>query len=198
MPTIDPRVDAYIAASPAFAQPILTHIRAVVHGACPNVEETMKWRMPHFQYKGMLCQMSAFTAHCALGFWQGAILFPDAPEKASMGHFGRITSIKDLPSKKELTAIVRHAMKLNDDGVTRTAKPRVAPKDVIVPEDFAKALMANPAAHSVFDAGSPSFQREYVAWIDDAKAEATRLRRMAQALAWLAEGKGRNWKYEKC
>ena len=198
MPVIDPRIDAYIAASPDFARPILTHLRDVIHTACPDVEETMKWSRPHFQYKGMLCQMSAFTAHCALGFWKGAILFPDLTEKDAMGHFGRIASIDDLPSKKELADVVRRAMKLNEEGVKAPARPKVAPKELAVPDDFAKALKADKAAQKVFDAGSTSFKREYVAWIEDAKADATRMRRMGQAIEWLAQGKGRNWKYEKC
>jgi hypothetical protein len=197
MPTIDPRIDAYITASPAFAQPILTHLREVIHAACPEVEETIKWSRPHFQYKGMLCQMSAFKAHCVLGFWKGAILFPDAGERESMGHVGRITSVKDLPSKKELSALIKRAMKLNDDAAGVPAKPKAVAKELPVPEDFAEALKACASARKAFEAGSNSFKREYVDWIVDAKAEATRRRRMDQALAWLAEGKARNWKYEK-
>jgi hypothetical protein len=198
MPTLDPRIDAYIAASPAFAQPILTHLRGVIHAACPEVEETIKWSRPHFQYKGMLCQMSAFKEHCALGFWKGAILFPELADKDSMGHFGRISSVKDLPSKKELAALIKRAAKLNDEDVKPAAMPRAAPRELIVPVDFAVALKANKAAQKVFDAGSPSFKREYVSWIEQAKAEATRLRRMAQAIECLADGKARNWKYESC
>lgn len=197
MPTIDPRIDAYIANSAEFAQPILTHLRQLVHAACPEVEETMKWSAPHFGYKGMLCHMASFKAHCAFGFWKGSILFPDV-EKESMGHLGRITSIKDLPSKKELTAYIKQAMKLNEEGVKAEAKPKTAPKELAVPDYFAAALKANKAAQRTFDAGSPSFKREYVTWIVEAKAEATRLRRMEQAIEWLAEGKARNWKYEKC
>lgn len=197
MPTIDPRIDAYIAAAPEFAQPILVHVRGVIHAACPDVEETMKWSRPHFQYKGMLCHLSAFKAHCALGFWQGALLFPDVESGEGLGHFGRITSITDLPSKKALMALIQQAMKLNDAGVKASTRPRAAPTELNVPEDFAAALKADKAAHDVFIAGSPSFRREYVMWIEDAKAPATRLRRMAQAREWLAVGKARNWKYEK-
>lgn len=196
MPTIDPCIDAYIAASPEFAQTILAHLRAVIHGACPDVQETMKWSRPHFQYKGMLCQMSAFKAHCALGFWKGAVLFPESAEGDGMGHFGRIRSIQDLPSRRDLAAIVKRAMKLNDEGVKRAVKPGGARAELIVPQDFAAALSADKAAQTVFESGSASFKREYVMWIEEAKAEATRLRRMAQAVAWLAEGKARNWKYE--
>ncbi len=115
-----------------------------------------------------------------------------------MGHMGRIGSIKDLPSKKELLAIVKRAMKLNDDDVKPPARQKSSPQSLTVPEDFAAALKTEPLALKVFNAGSTSFKREYVAWIEDAKADATRLRRMTQAIAWLAEGKARNWKYEKC
>ena len=200
MPTIDPRIDAYIAASSEFAWPILAHLRAIVHAACPEVEETMKWSRPHFQYKGMLCQISAFKGHCVMGFWKGALLFPDMDEKESMGHFGRITSLADLPSKEVIADYVKQAMKLNDDGVPSPARaaPKAAARAVEAPDYFVAALEKNSAALANFEAGSPSFKREYVDWIVDAKAEATRLRRMAQAIAWLAEGKARNWKYAKC
>lgn len=197
MATIDPRIDAYIANSAEFAQPILAHLRQVIHAACPKVEETMKWSMPHFMYKGILCNLASFKAHCAMGFWKGSIIFPDM-EKESMGHLGKITSLKELPSKKELTGYVKKAMQLNEEGVKVEAKPKAAPKPLVVPDYFAAALTADQAAQKVFDAGSTSFKREYVMWLEDAKTEATRNKRMAQAIAWLAEGKARNWKYEKC
>jgi hypothetical protein len=199
MPIIDPRVDAYIAASPAFAQPILAHLRALVHAACPEVEETLKWSAPHFLHKGMMCHMAAFKAHCAFGFWKGALLFPDMDEKESMGHLGRIAALKDLPSKKVLTGYIKQAMKLNDDGVKTPARaaPKVA-RPLAVPDYFSAALKKSKPALAAFDAGSTSFKREYVDWLEEAKTEPTRLRRMEQAIEWLAEGKARNWKYEKC
>lgn len=199
MPTIDPRIDTYIAQSPDFAQPILTHLREVIHAACPQVEETMKWSRPHFEYKGLLCGMSAFKAHCGFGFWKGAMMFPGMTEKEAMGQFGRITSVKDLPPKTELAAFVKRAMQLNEAGVVAPARTRpVTPRPLTVPDYFATALKADKAASKNFDAGSTSFKREYVDWLEEAKTEATRLRRMAQAIEWIAEGKGRNWKYEKC
>ncbi len=70
MPTYDPRIDAYIDKSASFAQPILTHLRDLVHQACPDVEETMKWSMPHFDYKGVMCSMASFKQHCSVSFWK--------------------------------------------------------------------------------------------------------------------------------
>lgn len=199
MPVIDPRVDAYISQSPEFAQPILVHLREVIHAACPDVEETMKWSRPHFEYKGLLCGMSAFKAHCGLGFWKGALMFPGMSEREAMGHFGRIESVSDLPSKKELASLVKRAMQLNEEGAKAPARARpAAPRALVVPDFFQAALNARQAAQENFAAGSTSFKREYVDWITEAKTEPTRERRMAQAVEWIAEGKGRNWKYEKC
>lgn len=199
MPTIDPRIDAYIAESWEFAQPILTHLREVIHGACPQVQETMKWSRPHFEYNGLLCGMSAFMAHCGFGFWKGALMFPGTSELAAAGHFGRIISVKDLPSKKVLAGYVKQAMLLNEEGAKAPARvKRATPRTLLVPDYFQAALQARAQAQEKFDAGSTSFQREYVDWLADAKTEATRLRRMDQAIDWTADGKGRNWKYEKC
>jgi uncharacterized protein YdeI (YjbR/CyaY-like superfamily) len=201
MGTRDARVDAYIAKSAEFARPILTHLREVVHAACPGVEETMKWSFPHFMYKGMLCSMASFKGHCAFGFWKGALIVGDGDggaEKA-MGQFGRITSLSDLPSKKVLGGYIKEAMKLNEAGVKAPArsKPK-ATKELVVPDDLAVALRGNQPARAAFEAFSPSHKREYVAWITEAKTEATRARRLSTAIEWMAEGKPRNWKYMDC
>lgn len=198
MPTIDPRIDAYIAASPDFARPILEHVRAVVHAACPQVEETMKWSRPHFLYKGILLGMSAFKEHCAVGFWKGSLIVEGHEGSDGMGQFGRITTLKDLPSKKVLAGYVKQAMKLNDEGVQAPSRAPSAPRPLSTPDDLAAALAANPAAQATYDKGSPSFKREYVEWLEDAKTAPTRLRRLEQTVEWLAEGKSRNWKYQKC
>jgi uncharacterized protein YdeI (YjbR/CyaY-like superfamily) len=199
--TRDTRIDAYIAKSADFARPILTHIRDVVHGACPDVEETMKWSFPHFQYKGMLCSMAAFKEHCSFGFWKGSLIVENASgeDEKGMGQFGRITKVSDLPSKTVLRGYIKKAMKLNEDGVKVPArtKPKT-PKELDVPDDLARALQANKSARAVFEAFSPSAKREYVEWITDAKTDATRTRRLETAIEWIAEGKSRNWKYEKC
>lgn len=201
MPTIDPRIDAYIANSAEFAQPILRHLREVVHAACPEVEETMKWSFPHFMYNGMLCGMASFKAHCTFGFWKGKLLIEQADEKTreAMGQFGRITVVKDLPPKKVLAGYVKQAMRLNDEGVKAPARAKpAAPRELVVPGYFTEALAGQQPALDNFEAFSTSRKRDYVEWLDEAKTEATRLRRLAQAVEWIAEGKSRNWKYEKC
>jgi len=197
----DARVDAYIAKSAAFAQPILTHLRDIVHAACPDVEETMKWSFPNFIYKGMLCSMASFKEHCAFGFWKGSLIVGNSGGEAEegMGQFGRITKLSDLPSKNVLTGYIKEAMKLNEAGVKKPAPPKPkTPRELVVPDDLAEALQENAVARATFAKFSPSHKREYVEWITEAKTEATRTKRLRTAIEWMAEGKARNWKYMNC
>ena len=196
----DKRIDAYIAKSGDFAKPILTHLRATVHEACPEVEETMKWSMPFFLYKGMLCNMASFKQHCAFGFWKGRIIVRNgqATEEA-MGQFGRITAIDLLPPKMVLFDYIKKAMQLNESGVKLKKAPvkRVA-KELVISPYFHAALKKNKKALATFDAFSYSKRKDYVDWVSDAKTEETRQKRLQTSIEWLAEGKSRNWKYEKC
>jgi len=202
MPKIDKRVDDYIAKAADFAQPILTELRNVVHEACPEVEEAIKWSCPHFLYQGKLfCSMAAFKQHCAFHIWHGSQVVEAKNNKSeeAMGQFGRIASVKDLPPKKTLIAYLNKAMALIDSGAKRTyAKPRAEKKELVVPSYVTSALKKNKQAQATFDAFSYSHKKEYVEWITEAKTDETRQRRIATMLEWLVEGKRRNWKYEKC
>ena len=198
--TRDPRIDAYIERAAPFAQPILMQVRELVHEACPQVEESIKWGMPSFSYAGgILCGMAAFKQHASFGFWKHALVVGEGEPRDGMGSYGKMTSLKDLPPKKTLLAHVRKAMKLNEDGVKSPTPRKAAPKPPPeTPSDLVAALKQNKAAKASFDAFPPSCKREYVEWITEAKREQTRAKRLAQAVEWMAEGKRRNWKYENC
>lgn len=191
----DPRIDAYIAKSAGFAKPILTYLRDAIHEAVPDVEETMKWGMPSFDYKGPMLNVAGFKGHCAVGFWKGSLLGLERSDDA-MEHFRRITSIKDLPPKKELVRLFKKAAALNEEGV-KVERKKPAKKPVETPDDLAAALEKNKKAAAVYDKFAPSHRREYVDWITGAKSDETRKRRIEQAVEWMAEGKQRNWKYMK-
>lgn len=200
MPSHDPRIDAYINRSADFAQPILEHLRAVVHATCKDVEETIKWSCPHFMYRGaILCQMAAFKHHVAFGFWKAAQLkgLDDGDQLGSaMGQFGRIESIADLPTKRALTALIRQAMKLNEQDIKRMPVKR-APRSraIVMPTELSAALATNGKARKEFEKFTSPQQREYIEWIAEAKQAATRNRRCAQAIECIAEGKLRNCTY---
>jgi uncharacterized protein YdeI (YjbR/CyaY-like superfamily) len=204
MPHLDPRVDQYIAAAPEFARPILTHLRQLVHSACPQVEETIKWNMPFFTYKGILCHLAAFKAHGSLGFWNRQLIAAAHPEFASvsgdgLGQFGRLRSLKDLPEDSVLIKYVREAMRLNEAGVKKPGPdPQARKPEPKVPAELAREFKRNPAAAETFTGLSPSHRREYTEWIAEAKRPETRAKRVATAIEWLVEGKTRHWKYAKC
>ncbi|MGV3587571.1 MAG: YdeI/OmpD-associated family protein [Adhaeribacter sp.] len=203
MQNTDPRVTAYIQNAAPFAQPILTHLRQIIHAACPEVTETIKWQFPNFDYNGIVCSMAAFKNHCTFSFWKASSL--SDPHKlftaignTAMGQFGQIKSLTDLPSDAILTAYIQEAAKLNKEkvkGAPRT-KPTATP-ELLVPEYLLEALTQNEKAQHTFEKFSYSHKKEYVSWITEAKSEETRQKRINTALEWMAEGKGRNWKYQK-
>jgi uncharacterized protein YdeI (YjbR/CyaY-like superfamily) len=192
----DPRIDAYIKKAAPFAQPILKHIREVVHSACPDAEETMKWNSPQFMYNGsLLVGMAAFKEHCRLIFWKGPLIKGPDGENADVESIGKPASVADLPPKKVLVSYIKQGMKLNEKGVTlKQARVKKA-KEVEAPDYFLAALKKNKKAMQTFDAFSPSHRREYIQWITEAKREDTRARRVAEAVSMISEGKPRNWKY---
>jgi len=199
MGTRDPRVDAYIAGKAAFARPILTRLRENVHAACPPAEETLKWGMPAFMYRGgILCGIAAFKAHCALWFWKGRFVVDreSAATGGAMGQFGRITKLADLPSKRALTGYVKRAMALKEPGVKAPARGRrQARQPPAVPSDLKRALARSAKARATFEGFTPGHRREYLVWIAGAKRPETRARRLATAIEWLAQGKAHNWRY---
>ena len=196
-------IDAYISKSADFAKLILNHIRELVHKACPDVEEKMKWSFPHFDYKGeMMCSMAAFKQHAVFGFWKASlmkdpVLIENARLETAMGHLGKLTSLKDLPPDKKMTTWIKEAMQLTDKGIKLPSKPKsTEKKELVVPDYFTKALNKNKAAKKIFDNFAYSHKKEYLQWIVEAKTEETRNKRIATALEMLAEGKSRNWKYQ--
>jgi uncharacterized protein YdeI (YjbR/CyaY-like superfamily) len=197
----DPRVDDYIAKSAEFARPILRHLRALVHEACPAAQETIQWGRPSFTYHGILCGLAGFKAHCAFGFWRRGmtdVIGRDGGKaEQAMGSLGRIMSLADLPGDRAMLGYIRQAAKLNEAG--GPARPKPKPKKPLpVPADLAAALKKNVKAAKVFADFNPSPRREYIEWITEAKRLETRQKRVATTIQWLASGKRRNWKYENC
>jgi len=201
-----PEADAYIAKAAPFAQPILKHLRAVVHEGAPAVVEEMKWSRPFFVYDGVILgNISAFKAHCSFGLWGAEMAQQLRAEGVAssegMGTFGKITRLEDLPPRKQLVGYVKEAARKIAEGertksIDRPKPVRVAKAEVVVPAALAAALKKHKAAAARFETMSPSCRKEYCVWVGEAKREETRERRVAQAVEMIAEGKSRNWKYE--
>ena len=192
----DPRIDAYIEKAAPFAQPILKLLRALVARALPEAEETIKWSMPHWTLGGKnVAGMATFKAHCAFMIHGEGRQGPE--DNRAMGQYGKIATMADLPSDADLIAKLRDARDRLAAGQPKKAKAPPKP-EIPLPDDFAAALAAQGPAKDHFEAFAPSHRRECLEWVTTAKAEATRAKRIAQAVEWIGEGKKRNWKYENC
>ena len=193
MPKQDPRVDAYIARAADFARPILLRVRKLVHAACPDVTEAIKWGVPFYEHKGILLATPAFKQHCALIFWKGKLIFDkgDQREKTSPSHFTRRFA------RRQNSGRLHQASRRTE----RSRGQNAAPPTEVQRETHRAGLFSGRAAKNkkalvTFQNFSPSCQREYVEWITDAKREETRAKRMQTAIEWIAKGKSRNWKYQ--
>ncbi len=200
--TTDPRIDAYIDKAAPFARPVLQHLRVLVHKACPDIRETIKWGMPFFEYKGLVCNMAAFKKHCSFGFFKAGLMTNAkellAGNDEGMGHLGRITSTKDLPPDEELIHYIKEAAALNEAGVKKIVPKKTGEKkELLIPATVTVALSNNMIARQTFENFSYSHKKDYIEWIEEAKTGATRIKRIATMIVWLQEGKGRNWKHEK-
>jgi uncharacterized protein YdeI (YjbR/CyaY-like superfamily) len=201
----DKRVDAYIEKALPFAKPILKKLRELIHKGNPEVEETIKWGMPFFDYKGPFCNFASFKEHATFGFWKYKLIkdpkgyLQDVSNKGgdAMGNLGRITSLKDLPPDKVIIDFVKQAKKLNDEGIKLPTKTKTPKAELIIPDYFIKSLKKSKKAFETFNNFSYSHKKEYLEWITEAKMEATRDKRIATAINWMNEEKPRNWKYMK-
>ena len=199
----DPRIDAYIAKAQPFAQPILKKLREIIHKACPDVTETIKWGMPSFEYMGPMCGVASFKQHCSFGFWKASLLNDpegylqerSAQGGEGMGHLGRITTLKDIPPSKILIDFIKQSMKLNESGIKVIKTKSTTKKPTPIPPAMKSMLEKNKKVNTNFNNFSPSQQREYIDWIADAKTDVTREKRLADAKKWIGENKIRNWKY---
>jgi uncharacterized protein YdeI (YjbR/CyaY-like superfamily) len=203
MAQFDSKVDAYIAKSSDFAKPILEHWRKLVNATCPGVVEAVKWGNPHFDYKGdFMCVMAAYKKHCSFTFLKAELmndsrLKDKAKLKPTERYLGKISSLSDLPDDSEFIAFLKETMALNEKGIKISMKKNDTPKAVETPDYFLEKLATNPKAKEIFESKSAAFRKEYALWITDAKTDATRQKRMDEAIEWIAEGKSRFWKYAK-
>jgi uncharacterized protein YdeI (YjbR/CyaY-like superfamily) len=203
MEQYDVRVDAYTAKAADFAKPIIGHIRQLVHDTSPLLVENIKWGHVFFEYDGPVLQLAAFKEHCAVGFWKATLL--NDPHKVlkigdgSAGSFGKLTSVADLPPDDILKDFILQAIALNENGVKVPVvkKAPTAKTELLIPDDLIAAFKDNPKAAETFYNFSNSHRKEYVQWITEAKTEATRTKRIAQAIEMMEVGKSRNWKYQR-
>ena len=177
-------VDDYLARAPEVTRPVLAELRRIFLAASPKIEETIKWGVPIFTYKGDLGGISASRAHVTWSLWKARQL--NDPHKL-IGHGillgGRVASLAEMPPEAALTDLIRQAVDLNERGVkVPTPRPET-------PADFAAAMKQSAEATKHYTAFTPARQWQYVNWIAAAKRPETRAKRIQSALQRIGEGK---------
>lgn len=196
------KVDEYIFKMADFAKPILTHLRQIIFETCPDVEEDIKWGIPHYGYKGdHLVMMAGFKQHCSFSLYKAELMKDKMIQESvkagkKFGYMDKVKDLSELPNKKVLTAYIKEAMELNSSGIS---KPKVVKEkvEVVAPKEFIEALEQDKIAFSVYESKSPSFRKNYIIWIADVKTDETRQKRITQSLEWIREGKDRFWQSKK-
>lgn len=196
-------IDKYITEATDFAQPILNHLRQLIFTADPEMEEAIKWRQPCYSQNGLVCAMAAFKQHVNFTFFEGKHLidkhgvFGDSNNQ-NLSAF-KLKSIDELPADNILISYIQQAIAYNQSAEKpKKTKAKKDKAELIIPRELAEALAQNTKASEHFDNFSYSKQNDYIEWISSAKRDTTRQKRLATAIEWISEGKGRNWKYENC
>lgn len=196
--------DAYTEKAADYAVPILVKIRKVMHKACPDVQETMKWGAPHFEHQGILAGVAVLKKQVRFVFWKGKQLSDPKGLLEVIGNTDmaamRIEKLSELPSERVLMQYIKEALRLNKAAASapqKRAKRLKANRSISAPTDLMAALKRNKKALGMFESFSYSNRKDYVEWIEDAKRGATREKRIQQAVEWMGERKPRNWKYMK-
>ena len=195
--------EEYIEASAEFARPILRHIRDLVHATVPGIEEQIKWQFPCFMYKGkILCHMAAFKSHCAFGFWLAPLMKDPAGvlekrgDSSAMGQLGRITSLESLPDAAILKAYIIEAAALIDAGKTLPKKEAKDKPEIQIDPLFQAKLQEHPKLWEAFSNLRASHQYEYIHYINEAKREETKVRRIEKSLEMISKGLDLNSAYK--
>jgi len=125
--TADPRVNAYIAALPAWQQAICRDVRDLVHAADPEVTETIKrTNRPYFVLQGNIAALLAAKDHVNVFLYDGAIV-PDPEGIITAGHgntTARTVALRqgDSINASALTIMVKHIIANNRAGGWRKVK----------------------------------------------------------------------------
>lgn len=185
-------IENYIANSPEFARPIFIHLVQLILKACPEATTSIKWGFPHYSYKGkILCSFAAFSKYCAFSIptakmMQDQSLQKMAEAEIAMGHFGKITTIDDLPSDNKIIGYLKAAMSIIESKPTKQQKiNKEKIVALLIPEALMKALHAEIEILKKFEKMPPSHQREYINYINDAKKIATKIKRVEKVIELL-------------
>ena len=193
-------VDSFISTLPDFSRPMVERMRKAVVAAAPDLDEDLRWGVPTYKGKALVCGLAAFKNHVSLTLWRGAKLSdPNGILTHGQGlsemRTAKFESIEEIDTK-QIQDWVKQALTL-DSSPSAPSRKVLAPVKVKIPKALGAALKKDARAHETFDALPPSHQREYCEWIAEAKQATTVERRLVATIEKLRRGEGLNDKYRR-
>ena len=167
-----------------------------------HLEETIKWGAPVYTLDGKnVVGIGAFKNHCALWFFQGALLKENTAllQNAQEGKTKALRQIKfekgdEIPANS-LRKYALEAIQNQKEG--KEIKP-ARDKEVEIPSLLETALENDSDLKKAFFELTRGKQKEYCEYISEAKREATKLSRLEKITPMIKAGQGLHDKYKNC
>jgi len=194
------QINSYIAEQPEWQRRLLVRLRQLIHAHDTEVEETWRWNAPGFDHGGIMIGLHGFKTCVSVWFHKGALLkdthglfvLTEKDEERGIRKY-KVNEGEPI-NEKAFADLVKQAVKLNGAG-TKLGDAKPASKALVVPPELENCLKKDEEAWEHWENFNHSHKKEYVEWIDDAKKDETRKRRIAQALEMIREGVGKEDKH---
>jgi uncharacterized protein YdeI (YjbR/CyaY-like superfamily) len=189
-------IDKGISELEPFAQVICKRLRKLILSADPELIEDWKWG-PNYYLNGMVCGYWGFKKHVSFVFFQGSLLkdkkkiLLENPGNVHNRHI-KFTDVKQIEDK----IILEYLFEAIDNNRKGLKIVETKDKTIETPVDFAKALKKTKVL-AYFDSLAFSHRKEYIQWIESAKKEETRTKRIEQAVEKLQDKQMMHDKYKK-
>ena len=180
------QINSYIAEQPEWQRRLLVRLRQLIHAHDTEVEETWRWNAPGFDHGGIMISLHGFKTCVSVWFHKGALLkdthglfvLTEKDEERGIRKY-KVNEGEPI-NEKAFADLVKQAVKLNGAG-TKLGDAKPASKALVVPPELENCLKKDEEAWEHWENFNHSHKKEYVEWIDDAKKDETRKRRIAQA-----------------
>ena len=191
-------VDEYISKAPDWAQEKLNAVRQIALDC--GLNEAVKWGAPAYVHKTNILGLGAFKNWVSIWFHQGVFLADEAGHlTAAQDETRGLRQWRFLPEEpipvELMKQYILEAIDNYEKGLKISPKKNTSP--VVIPEILKEALKAKPQLWSILQGMTASHQREYCEYINEAKRDETKLRRVEKSIELIAKGAGLNDKYKR-
>jgi uncharacterized protein YdeI (YjbR/CyaY-like superfamily) len=182
-------IDKGISELEPFAQVICKHLRKLILSADPELIEDWKWG-PNYYLNGMVCGYWGFKKHVSFVFFQGSMLknkkkiLLENPGNVHNRHI-KFTDISQIDDD----LILEYLFEAIDNNRKGLKILETKDKTIDVPVDVTKQLKKAKVL-TYFESLAFSHRKEYIQWIESAKKEETRTKRIHQAIEKLQDKQG--------